>query len=421
MTSLPAILRNALFAAAAFAEPLSAHAAETTVIHAGHLIAEAGLPVKVNQSVVIEAGRITAVKDGFVAGDKVIDLKDSWVMPGLIDVHTHVSGELKLDEPAAGQLALAYLDRPAERVLSTLPRVKAVLMNGFTTVRNLGDPTSTTYALRDAIEQGIVPGPRMLATEAQISVDGGDMDAARWGVRHDLEPYVAGRGSCTGVTECVKVVRKEVRRGADVIKLRQSGLPYEDPSVAMVETVEEVSAIIRTAHQLGRKVAAHVIGSPAYLHMVIIAGADTIEHGPLDAAAVALMKKHGTAYTPTLLGQKLIEYRFKDASDGTGLAYRAGVPIIFGTDLGIFNSQRTHEEFALLAAAGLPPAEVLRAATINAANALGRGASLGSLAPGKLADVIAMKVDPLADVDQLGREAAVSFVMKEGLVYKHRP
>jgi imidazolonepropionase-like amidohydrolase len=392
--------------------------ATTVVIHAGHLIAEPGKPASTNQSIVIENGRIVVVKDGFVAGDTTIDLKDSWVMPGLIDMHTHLTGVLDLNSPVEGQIALAYMRPQAEQVLNMLPRAKALLMNGFTTIRALGDQSSTTYALRDAINAGIVVGPRMFVSEPQIEVDGGDLDPYRWDVRRELEPYVSNRGNCTGVVECIKVVRQEVRRGADVIKLRQSGLAAEDAKVEMVESEAEVKAIIDTAHQLNRKVAAHVVGSPAYLHMVIAAGADTIEHGPLDDASIALMKKHGTAYTPTLLAGKLIDYRFDEGMAGVGKAYRAGVPIIFGTDLGMFGPERGHEEFGLLAAAGMPPAQVLRAATVNAANALGRGDSLGSIAPGKIADVIAMKIDPTSQIDQLGDGSKVSFVMKEGQVFK---
>jgi imidazolonepropionase-like amidohydrolase len=393
--------------------------AATTVIHAGHLISEPGKPVTTNQSIVIENGQIVAIEDGFVPGGTVIELKDSWVMPGLIDMHTHVSGVLNLSEPASHQIGYAFIGRPAEAVLNTLPRVKALLMNGFTTVRNVGDPTFTTYALRDAIKKGTVTGPRMFVAEAQIAVDGGDFDPSNWDVRSDLEKYVSNRGNCAGVVECTKVVREEVRRGADVIKFREAGLPAEDPKVKMVETPDEIKAIIDTAHQLDRRVAAHVNGSPDFLYAVIEDGAETIEHGPLDETAIALMKKHGTAYTPTLLAAKLTHYRFNDASEGTGKAYRAGVRIIFGTDLGIFGPERSHEEFGLLAAAGLPPEQVLRAATVNAAVALGhRGDSLGSIAPGKIADVIAMKIDPMTHIDQLGEPGKVSFVMKEGIVFK---
>jgi imidazolonepropionase-like amidohydrolase len=393
--------------------------AATIVIHAGHLIAEPGKGETTNQSIVIEDGKIIAIKDGFVPGDTVIDLSKDWVMPGLIDMHTHVSGVEKLDQPVAGQIALVYIGRPAETVLNTLPRAKALLMNGFTTIRNVGDPSSTTYALRDAINQGIVPGPRMFVTEAQISVDGGDYDASTWDVRSDLEKYVTNRGNCTGVVACVKVVREEVRRGADVVKFREAGLAAEDPRVKMVESPEEIHAITDTAHQLDRKVAVHVNGSPEFLYAVIEAGADTIEHGPLDDKAIALMKKHGTANTPTLLAAKMIDYRFKEESDGAAKAFRAGVPIIFGTDLGIMGPERSHEEFGLLAAAGIPPEQVLKAATVNAATALGPlGEGLGSIAPGKIADVIAMQVDPLLHIDEVGETGKVVFVMKDGKVFK---
>jgi imidazolonepropionase-like amidohydrolase len=152
--------------------------------------------------------------------------------------------------------------------------------------------------------------------------------------------------------------------------------------------------------------------------MVIALGADTIEHGPLNDAAIALMKKRGTSFTPTLLAGKMIDYKFAEGTEYTGKAYRAGVPIIYGTDLGIMDTDRSHEEFGLLVAAGIPPAQVLRAATMNAAKALGRGDTLGSIASGKLADIVAMKVDPVVHMDQLGVGEKMSFVMKDGTVFK---
>lgn len=408
-----------LAAAAAIAGSTSAPAENRkVVIHAGHLIAEPGKPALERKSVLIDAGKIVAIEDGFVPGEKVIDLKESWVMPGLIDMHTHITGVLKLDEPASGQLTLAHIRPPARVVLGMLPRLKALLMGGFTTIRNLYDPSETTYALRDAINQGSVSGPRMFAVEAQIAVDSGDLDVTNMDVRTELEPSVANRGNCTGVVECVKAVRAEVRRGADLIKLRQSGLAALDPKIAMAETPEEMKAIIDTAHQLDRRVAVHVVGTSAFLHLIIKAGADTIEHGPLDDESIKLMKERGTAYTPTLLAQKLTDSRFKEASEGTAKAWKAGVPIIFGTDLGIFDADRSHEEFELMAASGIPGDQVLRAATVNAAAALGKSDTLGTIAPGRIADVIATRSDPSADVGQLGDPAKVQFVMKEGEVFK---
>jgi imidazolonepropionase-like amidohydrolase len=327
---------------------------------------------------------------------------------------------LDLDQPIQGAFIHAFMGRPAQIVLAMLPRVKTLLMDGFTTIRNVGDPSSTTYDLRDAINAGAVVGPRMFAIEPQISLSGGDYDASSWGVRRDLEQYVASRGNCSGVVECTKVVREEVRRGADIIKFRQSSLPYLDPRIKMVESDEEVKAIIDTAHQLDRRVAVHVNGSPDFLHMAINDGADTIEHGPLDDEAIALMKKRGTFFTPTLLAAKLAAPDlYPQGMAGLGKAYRAGVRIIFGTDLGIFGPERSHEEFGLMAEAGLPADQVLRTATVNAAAALGPlGEGLGSLAPGKTADVVAMKIDPLTHIDQLGAPGKMSFVMKQGEVFK---
>ena len=419
ISAIAAIFFTSLVTAAQTPAPPSPP--KTTVIHAGHLIAEPGKPATTNQSILIQDGKITAIKDGFVPGDTVIDLKDSWVMPGLIDMHTHVTGVLDLTQPIEPLFIHAYMGRPAQIVLDMLPRVKTLLLNGFTTIRNLGDPSSTVYDLRDAINKGYTPGPRIFACEPQIAVAGGDYDAPRWGVRRDLEQFVTSRGVCSGVTECVKVVREEVARGADVIKFRQGWAPALDPKIEMLESEDEIKAIINTAHQLDKKVAVHVVGSPAFLHMVINDGADTIEHGPLDDASIALMKQHGTAYTPTLLAGKLIDYRYAEGVAGVGKAFRAGVPIIFGTDLGIFGPEHSHEEFALLAAAGVPPDQVLRAATLNAAAALGRADSLGSIAPGKLADIIAMKLDPLTHIDQLGETGKVTFVMKEGQVFTDKP
>lgn len=397
--------------APSFASPL--------VIHAGHLLAEPGKPAAHNQSILIENGKISAIKDGFVRGDHVIELKDAWVIPGLIDMHTHVTDVLDLDKPIQGPFVHAYMGRPAAIALAMLPRLQQVLMSGVTTVRNLGDPSSTTYDVRDAINSGAVVGPRMFAIEPQISVDGGDYDSSRWGLRADLEKYVSNRGNCSGVVQCTKVVREEINRGADVIKFRQSSAPFFDPHVKMVESEEEIHAVIDTAHKLDRRVAVHVVGSPDFLHAAIEAGADTIEHGPLDDAAIALMKKHDTSFTPTLLAAKLVVPELLEtANHGLLAAYRAGVRIVFGTDLGIFGPERIHEEFAMMAAAGIPADQVLRAATVNGAVALGRADSLGSIAPGKIADVVALKVDPLTHIDALGRPDQVVFVMKDGKVFK---
>lgn len=400
--------------------------AATTVIHAGHLIAEPGKPVRANQSILIENGKVTAIKDGFVAGDEVVDLSQAWVMPGLIDMHTHVSVTMDIDSPTpTADFMPAYLGRPSARVLATIPRAQAVLRNGFTTIRNLGDPASVTYDLRNAIDAGIVDGPRMIAVEPQFGVSGGDYDAFLFGERAELEPLFKSRGTCTGVDDCTRAVREEVHRGAGVIKLRLAAQPLLDPKSGPMETQAELDAIVSTAHRLNRKVAAHSAGDEASNKIAIEAGADSIEHGPLSDANIAEMVKRHTAYTCTLLAAQVAEKAtiglgvppgyYDKVVVSVGKAYRAGVPILFGSDLPVMAAARTPEEFVLMQRAGLTPVDALRSATTNAAAALGMSDTLGSIAPGKAADIIALNHDPLADLREMNK---VAFVMKGGKVFK---
>lgn len=418
-----------LLASTALACAGSAQAA-TTVIHAGHLLAEPGKPAAEKQSIVIENGKVTAIKDGFVAGDKVIDLSHSWVLPGLIDMHTHVTITMDIDSPAATSDFLpAFLGRPDARVLATIPRAQKILGMGFTTVRNLGDPASVTYSLRNAIDAGVVAGPRIFGSEPQFQVPGGDYEPFNFGVRNELEPYIKNRGTCSGVDDCARAVREEVRRGAGVIKLRITGQTMLDAKSGPMETPAELGAIIATAHRLNRKVATHTPGDYAANQMAIEAGTDTLEHGPLNDENIAAMKKKGTAFTATIMAAKLAENSPLGAgSDGMKGYYdrvlvsvkkasAAGVPILFGSDLPVVAAERTPEEFVEMQKAGMTPVDALKSATVNAAAALGKSDSLGSIAPGKWADVIAVDKDPLAD---LGEMKKVSFVMKGGDVFKDK-
>ena len=402
--------------------------AQPTIIHAGHLLAEPGKGVRSNQSILIEKGKVVAIVDGFAPGADIIDLKDAWVMPGLIDMHVHVTAPPTLGKDFRAVFWRLYLGRPAANVLASLPRTKALLMNGFTTVRALGDQSSTTYDLRDAIARGDVVGPRILGIEPQISVAGGDYDASAQELKTELEPFVLNRGNCSGAPDCARVVREEARRGADVIKLREAATPFLDPAVEAVEFREEVEAIVSTAHKLNLTVAVHVNGTPAGVRMAVEAGADTIEHGPVDEAGIKLMKARGTAFTPTLIAGKvwregvkdLARYGGKDfhqiGQEATRKAYQAGVPILYGSDLGAVSIERQNDEFAELVAAGLPPEQAVKAATVNAAAKLGsRGAALGVIASGKVADIVAVRRDPTADISAM---KSVMFVMKGGLVVK---
>ena len=314
------------------------------------------------------------------------------------------------------------MSRPAEAVLNTLPRANALLMNGFTTIRNLGDPTLTTYALRDAINKGIVPGPRMFVSEVQISVAGGDFDSSSWDVRSDVEKFVTNRGNCSGVVECIKAVREEVHRGADVVKFRQAGLPAENPKVAMVESPEEIKAIIDTAHQLNRRVAVHVVGSPAFLHAVIEAGADTIQQRALgqcgdrdDEEARYRVYAHAARRQAHRLSLPR-----RRARGWQGLSCRRGplpfsAPIWGFSDLSaVMKNLRCSPRPRHAAGAGAAQRDGQRR---RRARRVGERV-WALIAPGKTADVIAMHADPLTHIDQLAEPGKVSFVMKEGKVFK---
>ena len=426
--SRPVLTILAAFALLACGSPAAsaATAPATTVVHAGHLIVEPGAPTQERKSLLIEGGRIVAIRDGYVPGEQVIDLSGAWVMPGLIDMHTHVtiSMDLHAENPVSDFMP-AYLGHPSQRVFLALAHARDVLGHGFTTIRNLGDPASVTYDLRNAINAGIVDGPRILGVEPQFGVAGGDYSAFLFGEREDLEGLFRSRGTCSGVTECERVVRDEIRRGADVIKARLSAFDVIDPAAGPMETPAEFAAIINTAHRLHRKVATHSAGSGASNQIAIDAGTDTLEHGPLTDANIAAMVRHGTAYTPTLLAARTAvesglpgmpaDYYDKVRSS-VAKAHAAGVTILFGSDIPVMPVREVAKEFLLLQDAGLTPAEALRSATVEAANALGLGATLGTLAPGKQADLIALAHDPLADLSEM---AHVGFVMKGGKVARN--
>ena len=421
------LLATAAIAVGAQAQPAAPAKPVVTVIHAGHLIAVLGRVRRERQSIVIENGKIKAIENGYVSGDKVIDLTDRWVLPGFIDMHTHVSMDLDINSAnPGGSIALAYVGRPAEEVLATIPKAQAVMRNGFTTIRNLGDPASVTYALGNAINAGIVAGPRLIASEPQFGVVGGDYDASQFGERYELEPLMRSRGTCSGVTECVKVTREEIRRGAGVIKLRLSAFAALDPKSKPMETPEEMRAIVDTAHRLDRRVAVHSIGNGPANQIAIEAGVDTIEHGPLSDQNIKTMKKLGTGFTPTLMAAKIaadspmakevpaLANYYKEAVESVKKAYKAGIPIVFGTDLPVTPIARENEEFLRLHEAGLSPVDVLKSATTTAAKELGMADNLGSIAPGKAADIVAVPDNPLADVTQLTH---VDYVMKDGKTF----
>lgn len=400
----------------------SAHATDS-IVHAGWLVANPDdKPVK-QQSILITDGKVTEIKDGFVEGDEVINLSCCYVMPGFTDLHSHLTLEIKdtaedADNVMKEILAL-QLRRPTKIFAEAIPRAKLMLQLGFTAVRNLGDPASVTYDLRDAINNGAIDGPRMYATEPQFNVGGGDYDPVTLSLHPQAEAIIDTRGLCAGVEDCRNKVRSEIRRGADVIKLRFSGLARMDREIDYIEYEDELKAIVDTAHKLNRTVAAHVVG-PASIDLAVKLGVDSIEHGPLAPSNMAAMAEKGITYVPTIAPLLMNAAMIKKM---TGMdvevlmgqvvsgAYKSGVPIGFGSDQGALPVSQVPEEFALMHNAGLPLSEVLRSATITAAKTLNKEKLMGTISAGKYADFVASRHNPLEDIKAF---TEIEAVVKEG-------
>jgi imidazolonepropionase-like amidohydrolase len=287
-------------------------------------------------------------------------------------------------------------------------------------VRNLGDPCGVVYDLRDAINRGDIDGPRIVATQHQLVVSGGDYDPVRLPVEPRFQAQFDVPGIIDGPLSAARETRREIARGADVIKVRISGVDIAGE--ALFETEEELRAIVETAHRLKRKVALHAQNARGVLLGVKV-GVDSIEHGPLPEELWA--KGAPFYFVPTLTAFGILNDRLKQllgidllgpALDGVLGAFRAGVPIAFGTDSGLFEHGRAVEEFDWLVKAGLTPYEALTTATVNAAAAIGLEDKVGRLLPGFSADLVAMSADPTRDVSAV---KDLTFVMKEGSVYRH--
>jgi len=395
--------------------------AKETVIHAGHLLAVPGKPIQEKVSLITENGLIKAIKKGFVDGETVIDLSDSYVLPGLIDMHAHIASSISEEEkyPRMKMLDVHTANKSA-LALKAIPYIRQTLRAGFTTVRGLGDPGGVIFDLRNAVNQGIIDGPRIIAAQTQISVTNGEYDPARLGVRPNVENTFDNSGLCDGPYACRRTVRRLVAEGADVIKLRIAGNGAIFNHSNVFEYEDEIEAVINTAHRLGRRVAVHVASEKAAI-MVLKAGADTIEHGPLPREGFKLAKK--AYFTPTLLVQKenkdtILKFSGRDiyssALKTVGEAYRAGVPILFGSDSGAIPHSEAAKEFGLLVEAGLSNEDAIKAATVTASEALGLSQMIGTLEPGKAADIIATTENPLTNINTLEQ---VAFVMKGGKVF----
>lgn len=421
----------ALGALPAAAQTAAASAAPAqTWIHAGRLIAVPGQAPRSASTIIVADGRIVAVQDGHApapAGVTTIDLKDKTVLPGLIDSHVHLASDRGGNE----RLIAAMTDSLPLNAYETYWNGMKTLRAGFTTVRNLGDDKGKVLALKEAVRRGWVQGPRILDAGDSISTTGGHMDG-RVGLSEDVHAMVNTENLCDGVDNCRKAVRRQIGRGADVIKFATTGGVNSGTGLATRMFEDEAKALVETAHAYGRKVAVHAHGLDG-IKLAIRAGADSIEHGTtIDEEAARMMVKAGTYYVPTLSTvngylerlaanpnayppaiKAQIDWRIGITGKSLQIAYPLGVKIAFGTDAGPSKHGRNADEFELLVKFGMPPAEAIKAATINAATLLGIEKEVGTIEPGKSADIIAVSGDPLSDVTVL---KAMKFVMARGEV-----
>jgi imidazolonepropionase-like amidohydrolase len=403
------------------------------IVHAGVLIAEPGAPPQRERSILIEAGRITDVREGYVTEDgaAVIDLSDAFVLPGLIDSHVHLTSELGPEERLQ---TVTFSD--ADYALQGARHARATLMAGFTTVQDLGGRgEDAIFALRDAIARGDVLGPRIRASGQTVAVSGGHGDP-RNGWSEDVALVLARSSICDGADDCRRAVREQIRKGADLIKITATGGVLSNTATGVDQqfTDEELRAIVETAASMGRSVTAHAHGKGG-IDAALRAGVASIEHGTyMDAETIALFKEHDAVLVPTVVaGVTVAELaetaewmtppqRAKSREVGPNMldmlrrAHEGGVTIAFGTDSGVGPHGTNARELELMVEAGMTPAEALRAATVTAAEHLALADEIGRLAPGMAADLIAVPADPLADISVM---RAVPFVMKGGEVVKN--
>jgi len=408
-------------------------AGAATLIHAGRLIDGVSGKPRERVTVVVDGDRIRSIDEGFVAagaGDEVVDLSGATVLPGLMDMHVHLTSEHSRQSEID-----AVKKSEADRAYDSIVFAERTLLAGFTTVRNLGDTFNVSIALRRAIAEGDVNGPRVFTSGRSIGTRGGHADAT-----NSFGPFLGSDDPrldtvCNGPDSCREAVRKRYQDGADSIKITATGgvLSIAKSGTAPQFTAEELDAVIGTAHDYGMKVAAHAHGTEG-IKRAVSAGIDSIEHGTfMDDECIRLMKENGTHYVPTISAGRWVYDKAQDPTyfpaivrpkalavgpqiqETFGKAWKAGVTIMFGTDCGVCAHGTNAKEFGYMVEAGMPVMDAIQSATIVPARYLGVDDRLGSVEAGKIADIIAVPGDPLADVHVLER---VSFVMKEGVIYK---
>jgi imidazolonepropionase-like amidohydrolase len=426
--ALLAVLLAAVFSVVGTV-PAQGQAAKRTVIRPGRLLDVRTGELRTNQAIVVEGEKIVQVGPAAevkaAAGDTTIDLPEATLLPGLIDAHTHLTFDLN----SLGYQGLGI--STAREALHGARNAKRTLEAGFTTVRNVGAFDYSDIALRDAINDGDVIGPRILASGPALGITGGHCD------ENLLPPafHFQGAGVADGVEAVQHKVREVIKYGADVIKICATGgvLSKGDDPNASQYTLEEMKAIVADAHRLGRKVAAHAHGAEG-VRWASEAGVDSVEHGHLmDDAAIATLKKNGTYLVPTLFLTEYMQQNMERndvpefskqkmrwiasaAQQNVKKAFDAGVKVAFGTDAAVYPHGLNAGEFHVYVKLGMTPLAAIQTATINAADLLGWTKQVGTLEPGKWADMIAVDGDPTKDVTTLER---VKFVMKGGAVYKN--
>jgi imidazolonepropionase-like amidohydrolase len=406
-------------------------APSVTALLCGHLIDTVAGKVLGESTIVIEGGHVREVLSGSQApaGAAAIDLKSQTCMPGLIDSHVHLTGQTSRTE---------YVDRyhwnVADNAIRSTVYARRTLLAGFTTVRNLGDGANESAALRNAINAGIVPGPRIFTAGKAIGSTGGHADPMN-GLNQELSRDLGpADGIINSPEDAVKAVREHYKLGDDLIKIMPSGGVLDEGASGdnSQMTLEEIRAIVTTAHDYGFAVAAHAHGAEA-IRRAVIGGVDSIEHGTfMDAEDMKLMVEKGTYYVPTIIAGDFVARQAKipgyypatvarKAQEigpliqaTAGRAYKSHVKIAFGTDAAVYPHGQNAHEFELMVGAGMPPMFCIQAATVSAASLL-RQKDLGAVAPGKIADVVAVPGNPIDDISLMKQ---VSFVMKDGVVYK---
>ncbi|MFQ3190310.1 MAG: imidazolonepropionase-like amidohydrolase [Paraglaciecola sp.] len=414
---------------------IAANGVPVTIIHAGRLIDSASDKVMQKVTVIVTDNKITAINQGFTEGkseDTVIDLSDYTLMPGFMDMHTHITSQNNGPASYMEDFTLNEADFAIKGVMYA----EKTLMAGFTTVRNLGDGYNESVALRNAINKGMVKGPRIYTAAKSIATTGGHADPTNGRSQSIMGDPGPIDGVINGVAEARKAVRQRYKDGADLIKITATGgvLSVAKSGQNPQFMDDELNAIVATAKDYGMTVAVHAHGKEGMLR-AINAGVTSIEHGTfMDEEVFKQMRKYGTYYVPTIMAGNWVAkkakidgffpelVRPKAATIGPLIqqtfarAYKAGINIAFGTDSGVSAHGDNALEFVLMVEAGMKPIEAIRSATQNAANLLKISDTVGTIEVGKLADLVAVKGNPLKQISLL---KDVQFVMKDGMVYKH--